>query len=234
MATMPPGPPACQTRHNPVRRRRGVRMAWGRSAGKLLSRSRFGEPAHRLHDAVVAQARQPALYRGYGVPDTLDGRFELAVLHALLVMRRLRRIDAAGARAGERAAQALFDLTFADFDRALRELGVGDLSVGRRIRHMGRAFYGRASGLDRALDGAAPLAPFLRRNVYGTVAASDRQVAALAAYVARQEAHLATLSDGPLLAGQLAFLAVPAAPPQPASAPAQGEPRGGEARGGEP
>ena len=210
MATMPPGPPACQTRHNPVRRRRGVRMAWGRSAGKLLSRSRFGEPAHRLHDAVVAQARQPALYRGYGVPDTLDGRFELAVLHALLVMRRLRRIDASSARAGARAAQALFDLTFADFDRALRELGVGDLSVGRRIRHMGRAFYGRAAGLDRALDGAAPLAPFLRRNVYGTVAASDRQVAALAAYVACQEAHLATLSDGPLLAGRLAFLAVPA------------------------
>lgn len=203
-------------------------MAWGRSAGKLLSRSRFGEPAHRLHDAVVAQARQPALYRGYGVPDTLDGRFELALLHALLVMRRLRRIDASGgARAGAQAAQALFDLTFADFDRALRELGVGDLSVGRRIRHMGRAFYGRASGLDRALDGAAPLVPFLRRNVYGTVAASDRQVAALAAYVARQEAHLASLSDGPLLAGRLAFLAVPALPPHPASAPAQGEARGG-------
>ncbi len=193
-------------------------MAWIRSAGKLLSRSlsrpRFGEAAHRLHDAVMAQARQPALYRGYGVPDTLDGRFELAVLHALLVMRRLRRIDASGApvgkRVGEQAAQALFDLMFADFDRALRELGVGDLSVGRRIRHMGQAFYGRASGLDRALDGAAPLAPFLRRNVYGTVAASDGQVAALAAYVTRQESHLAALADGPLLAGRLAFLAVPA------------------------
>lgn len=185
--------------------RSAVRMRFG---ARLFSRSRFGEPAHRLHDAVVAQARQPALYRAHGVPDTLDGRFEMVVLHALLVMRRLRRIGAAG----ERASQLLFDLMFADFDRALRELGVGDLGVGRRIRHMGRAFYGRAAALDRALDGGAPLAPFVRRNLYGTVAAEDGRIEALSAYIARQEAHLAGLADAPLLAGTVAFLAVPAAP----------------------
>src|SRR5690242_9073061 len=86
-----------------------------------------------LYGAIVAQARAPAFYMNYGVPDTLDGRFELLVLHAFLYFRRLKREPAA--EAGE-AGQAVFDLMFLDMDRSLRELGVGDLSVPKKIKRM--------------------------------------------------------------------------------------------------
>lgn len=67
---------------------------------RLLSRSRFDETTHKLYNAVVAQARQPVFYASLGVPDSLDGRFEMTVLHALLVMRRLRTIEDGGRQVG--------------------------------------------------------------------------------------------------------------------------------------
>ncbi len=172
---------------------------------KLLSRSRFDERTHRMYDAVVAQSRRPALYTRLGVPDSIDGRFEMVVLHALLVMRRLR---AFGVR-GEAAAQGLFDLMFADFDRALRELGVGDLGVGRRIKRMARAFYGRAARLDEALgeDDAEVLAAFLERNAFGTVDPETYEVAALADYVRAQARCLDRQDAEKLTSGEIEFTA---------------------------
>ena len=89
----------------------------------LFSRSRFNDRAHDLYDTIVAQSRLPAFYQAGGVPDSVDGRFDLIVLHAVLVTRRL---GGAG-EPGKALAQELFDLMFADMDRSLREMGVGDL-----------------------------------------------------------------------------------------------------------
>ncbi len=172
---------------------------------RLLSRSRFDESTHRLYDSLVAQARQPFLYASLGVPDTLDGRFEMTVLHALLAMRRLRRIEAGGAG----AAQSLFDLMFADFDAALREIGVGDLKVGTRIKKMGQAFYGRATALDEALADdaqAGALEAAVRRNTFGTVEVGQDELAAFARYIVAQEQHLAGQPDEALLGGDMTFV----------------------------
>ncbi len=171
---------------------------------RLFLRSRFTGATHALHEVVVAQAREASLFRRYAVPDTLDGRFEFLILHVLLVMRRLRTAGAAG----NDASQQLFDLVFADLDRALREAGVGDLGVGSRIRRMAEAFYGRARALDDALlpqAGDDALAAMLSRNVYGTAPVPEATAGGLAAYVRRQSLHLDSLEDGRILEGRFAF-----------------------------
>jgi len=176
---------------------------------RLFSRSRFDDTTHDLYDTIVAQARQPVLYTDLAVPDSLDGRFDLVVLHAILVLRRLRR----GGDAGAAAAQAVFDIMFADFDRSLREIGVGDLSVGKKIKQMAQAFYGRAQSYGAALDSgeAAALADVLRRNLYGTTQPTEAVVEAAAAYVLAQEDHLAGQVDADLVAGRLTFAVLPSA-----------------------
>ncbi len=124
----------------------------------FLSRSRHERPGFMLYAAAVKAARRSAfLCRGLGVPDTLDGRFDLVGLHAFLLIERLRR----DAEPGPELAQAVFDAMFADMDVNLRELGVGDLSVGKRVRAMWEAFHGRAAAYGAALaaddsDGAWP------------------------------------------------------------------------------
>ncbi len=158
-----------------------------------------------LYAGIVAQAREPAFFARLGVPDTLDGRFETLALHAFLVLRRLRadRLATAG------FAQALFDALFDDLDRSLREMGAGDLSVGRRVKEMAEAFYGRIQAYEQGLAGGeADLRSALRRNLYGTVEAREADVAALAAYLRRQGAALAALPVQDLLAGRVRFAPV--------------------------
>ncbi len=170
---------------------------------RLFSRSRFSERAHLLHDSVVAQARSPSLFRYHHIPDTFDGRFEFLVLHVLLVMRRLRSDGGDGVA----AAQELFDLVMADFDRALRESGVGDLRVGSRVRRMAQGYFGRARALDDALANAGPdtLDEVLERNVYGTVSVEAGTVSGLACYVRRQVAHLDSMDHHRVVAGDIDF-----------------------------
>jgi len=170
----------------------------------IFKRSRFDDRAHDLYDAIVAQSRQPEFYGTAGVPDTVDGRFELIVLHAALVTRRLR----AAGEPGRGLAQATFDLMFADMDRSLRLLGVGDLKVGPRVKRMVKAFYGRAAAYDQALDrpGERQLAAdAIRRNLFGTVEPTDLQVSVMGDYVTRAFAGLADLSDQEILAGRISF-----------------------------
>lgn len=151
-----------------------------------------------LYSAIVAAARNPSFYAEWGVPDTLDGRFELIALHAFLAIRRLKQ-------SGDNAAfaQALFDTMFADIDRNLREMGVGDLSVGRQVKTMAKAFYGRVVAYERGLAGSDSLDDALRRNLFGTVAPDAKQIAAAAAYVRRQAQALDAAPVGSLLAGEL-------------------------------
>jgi cytochrome b pre-mRNA-processing protein 3 len=177
----------------------------------LLARFRpdpFAELARDLYAAVVAQARRPELYRDMGVPDSLDGRFDLVVLHAFLAMRRLK----AAGRDGRQLSQHLFDVLMADMDASLRELGVADIGVAKRVRAMVAAFYGRVAAYDSALAGdEAALEEALRRNLYGTVNPTAADLGAMAAYVRRQDAALAKHGAG-LMAGRAEF--APVAGPQ--------------------
>ncbi len=160
--------------------------------------------ARTLYRAVVAQARLPVFYRDFGVPDTLDGRFDMVVLHAFLLLHRLKRDGEAQGPLG----QALFDLMFADMDASLRELGVGDLSVGRKVKQMASGFYGRVAAYDEALSPhAAPeaLDRALRRNLYGTVEVDHQHVAAMAAYVRLQAAWLVSRPSEALVKGDVTF-----------------------------
>jgi len=170
-----------------------------------LFRPRPAQAAGRsLYALVVAQARRPAFYERLGVPDTVEGRFELYSLHVLLLLERLR---GQGAEAGE-VSQGLFDTYLKALDHALRELGVGDLSVGRKMRKLGEAFYGRGKSFDAAvaaLPDASPLEALLARTVYaeGEAIFAPR----LAAYVTAQRAAVASQPLDGLLLGDVAWLA---------------------------
>ena len=156
-----------------------------------------------LYGAIVAQARQPAFYRDDGVPDTLEGRFDMVVLHLVLAIRRLNGEGAAGAA----LAQGLFDRFCRDLDGALREMGVGDLAVPRKMRGFGEAFYGRAAAYEAALaePGDAALAVALGRNVYAAAGDPPAGAGRLAAYVRAADAALAAEAGADVMAGRLDF-----------------------------
>jgi cytochrome b pre-mRNA-processing protein 3 len=119
----------------------------------------------QLHGKIVAAARRPALYADLGVPDTYEGRFEMVTLHAGLVIRRLTKLPGIGPE----LAQELADSVFRHFDVALREMGVSDVGVPKRIKRMAEAFYGRNKAYGEGLDEpySDRLAGALARNVYG-------------------------------------------------------------------
>lgn len=167
----------------------------------MLGLKRHRAPAQDLYAALVEQARRPPFYATLGVPDTVDGRFEMIALHMFLVLHRLKDEPAA-----QSFGQALFDIMFADMDRSLREMGVSDLSVGRHVKRMAQGLYGRMAAYEAGLAGAddSALAEALRRNVYGTVA-TPPDPGPLVAYVRANVAALAAQELGDLLAGRARF-----------------------------
>ena len=143
-----------------------------------------------LYASAVAQARTPTLYVEYAVPDTPEGRFELYSLHVYLLLERLKN---QGGQAAD-VAQALFDTYLSSLDHALRELGVGDTSVGKRMRKLGEAFYGRVHSYEQALGAlpdTQPLDALIGRTVYA--GADAAKAPALGAYLTGQRAALAAL-----------------------------------------
>ena len=157
--------------------------------------------AELAYRRVVEHARRPGFFAECGVPDTVNGRFELISLHAFLYLHRLRREEPAAA-----LGQRFFDTMFADFDRSLREMGTGDLSVGREIRHMAEGFYGRIAAYGRGLaEGDAALQPALARNLFGTAPTTPGRLAAMADYVRREAAQLNRQPTAELLAGHVSF-----------------------------
>ncbi len=174
----------------------------------LFQRSSKAElAAQELYRTIVAQAREPAFYRHLGVPDTLDGRFELIVLHVGLVVTRLRH----GGPGAEQLAQFLYDVFFRDMDINLREMGVGDMGVARRIKAMAQAFYGRVRAYEET---AAPaqdgLEQALRRNLLGTVEAEAWQLRAIADYVRQIMTELGETDLETLARGHMTFPRPPA------------------------
>ncbi|MBM3600362.1 MAG: ubiquinol-cytochrome C chaperone [Alphaproteobacteria bacterium] len=175
---------------------------------KWFSRPAEEAAAVALYRAAVAQARQPGFYTSLGVPDTVDGRFEMVALHAFLVLHRLK----GEGEAGQRLGQAVFDAMFADMDHNLREMGAGDLGVGPRVKTMAKAFYGRIAAYEAGLaQGDVELRAALRRNVFRTRSDIDEvATAAVAAYLKREAEQLARQPVEKLMAGELQFGAPPA------------------------
>jgi cytochrome b pre-mRNA-processing protein 3 len=158
--------------------RDGERMMFER----WFARKAPDDSSEEAYRRIVAQARRLEFYAGGGVPDSLDGRFEMLVLHLFLVLHRLQRER--GDPACAALAQALADRVTADFDANLREMGAGDLGVGRKVKHMAGALYGRIAAYEAGIDGGeAVLRQALRRNLFGTVEPDEDQVAAMARYV---------------------------------------------------
>ncbi len=150
----------------------------------------------RLYDGAVLGSRNPDLYARMGAPDTVEGRFELLTAHILLMIERL---NAAGDR-GAAVGQMLFDLYVRNLDGALREMGVGDLAVGKRMKGLGRLFYGRAVAYRDAFASGDPAA---LRSLVGRTVLAERPGAspdALAAYFIEEKRRLDASTDDDLLA----------------------------------
>lgn len=164
----------------------------------------------RLYAAVVRQSRNRAFYAVCAVPDTPDGRFEMLVIHAHLILRRMR--EGAAAR---RTAQALYDHMFADMDANLREMGAGDTGVAVRVKKMAEGLHGRMAAYDAGLDGGGEgaLAAALTRNLYRQNPPEAPVLARMAAYVRAQDAHMAGQGAENLAAGRAAFAPAPALGP---------------------
>ncbi len=138
-----------------------------------------------IYGMIVTQAREPLFYRDFSVPDTVNGRFDLLLLHLWMVLRHLRTLPG-----GTDLSQALFDRFCADMDANLREMAVGDLAVPKKMQKVGEAFYGRAAAYDMALtDSDEALAQAICRNVLD--GEHIEQARRLAAYAERAMASLA-------------------------------------------
>lgn len=158
--------------------------------------------AERLYAAAVDQARRPEFYTELGVADAIDARFELYTLHVVLILERLK---GAGEQAAE-TSQTLFDVYLKALDGALREMGVGDLTVPKKMRKLGESFYGRVKAYDEAFGSDDPRAvsAALARSVYGDEAATERGEA-LAVYVRRARAALAVQAVEEICDGSAAW-----------------------------
>jgi cytochrome b pre-mRNA-processing protein 3 len=160
-----------------------------------------GRSIAALYGAIVAQARSTSFYADYGVPDTVEGRFDLLVLHLVLLLRRLGlRPDAARG-----LGQDLFDAFCRDLDANLREMGTGDLAVPKKMQAFAAAFYGRQAAYLRALEAAEPQAfeKALQRNIFA--AGGDAGAAQLAAYARAAMRRLDAQDDGALMRGEVVF-----------------------------
>ena len=168
----------------------------------FFRRSRPNDAVLRIYKSIVDQARHARFYTDFGVPDTVDGRFEMVTLHAFLVLRRLKRESESASEAG----QALFDVMFEDMDLSLREMGAGDMGVGKRVKAMVQAFYGRVGSYEAGLgESADVLEDALARNVFATAEPEQKHLDQLAAYVRAQDVYFATLDRADIEAGEFSF-----------------------------
>ena len=146
-------------------------------------RSVLETPARHLYEAAVLRAREPVFYTDLGVQDSVDGRFDMITLHVCLVLRRL---EGEGEQAAE-LSQNLFDMMFLDMETNLRELGVGDVGMPKRMKKLIKAFYGRLKAYDEALSkgpaGEEELEEALRRNLYRELPVTDDVLERMAAYM---------------------------------------------------
>lgn len=166
---------------------------------RWIGRDTLRRRAHEIYVTTAQAARRPEFFTDLGVPDTVEGRYDLVSLHVILVLRTLKTKKDETAR----LAQLVFDVMFRDVDDTLREMGVGDLRVGKKVREYAEAFFGRALAYEQGLDGEISLEDALARNVYGS---DDARVGdRLAGYVRRANAQLEEAGPGAIEAGKIVF-----------------------------
>ncbi len=165
--------------------------------------------AHALYSETVLAARDPAFFIRWGVPDTVEGRFEVLSLRAFSLLHRLKQAPEAAD-----IAQAYFDIMFDDLDSNLRELGVGDMSVGKKVKKLAGGFYGRVKAYDAALDNAAGesvMSETLSRFLFRDTSPTPEILREAAGFLRHDVDSLDKQPMDDLLAGNVTFLAV--APP---------------------
>jgi cytochrome b pre-mRNA-processing protein 3 len=169
---------------------------------QFFRRTRDDPSITSLYGTIVAQARAEALYQHFGVPDTVNGRLEMVLLHVILLLRRLNE-EQDSAPAGAPLGQAVFDLFCQDMDDNLREMGVGDLAVPKEMQRIGEAFYGRQAVYNAALASSdrQVLVEVLKRNVLEGGGGAE----ALARYVRAAAQALAAKDINALRLGNLGF-----------------------------
>jgi len=168
---------------------------------QLLAKSPARRAASALHEKAVLQARREPLYAVMGAPDTVEGRFELLTLHVILLIERLKGEPGAAAE----VRQMLFDTYVSNLDGALREMGVGDLAVSKRMRKLGEVFYGRAQAYDEAfalLPDRTALGELLGRTVLQGAPVAPTL---LADYVTRRREGLAATDTRALVSGEASW-----------------------------
>jgi cytochrome b pre-mRNA-processing protein 3 len=166
----------------------------------LFRRSTRADTISALYGTIVAQARMPAFYRDYGVPDTVDGRFELIVLHLVLLMRRFDRDQDL-----RELGQGIFDAFCRDMDHNLREMGVSDLKVPKEMRQIGAAYYGRANAYRGAFEqDIDAIAAACARNVLGMPGRAEAGTR-LAAYMIEASRGLDGQETSALARGSVRF-----------------------------
>jgi cytochrome b pre-mRNA-processing protein 3 len=168
----------------------------------LFRRPKQPDTISALYGAIVAQARLPCFYQDYAVADTVNGRFDLIVLHLALVLDRM-----AADPALRELGQSLFDRFCQDMDHNLREMGISDIKVPKEMRRLGEAYYGRAQvyGAALAAPGEAALAEALTRNIYNGEPAAPAAPARLAAYIRETVVRMAQQDAAAIADGRLSF-----------------------------
>lgn len=169
---------------------------------RVFGKSPAQQCAGTLYAKAVEQARWTNFYAEMGVPDTIDGRFDMVALHVFLILRRLKQEKTKS----QATAQALFDTMFINMEHEVRELGAGDLGVSRRVKAMARAFYGRVAAYDQGLDSnGGNLREAVLRNVFRGEENQGDHAESIASYIRNQVEALAGQSVDSLLRGHVHF-----------------------------
>lgn len=162
------------------------------------------EKAFILYGSIVAQARQAYFYRDLKVADTVEGRYDMIIIHAFLLFYRLKE-ESEDARL---LSQTVFDAMFKDLDQSLREMGVGDMGVGPRIKKMASALYGRITAYDKALEAEdnTELEQAIARNVFTKTEPEDLVLKLLGNYIRSNVEHFRLISLDDIFAGKISYV----------------------------
>ena len=171
---------------------------------KLFKPNAEWNAAHNLYAASVPAGRDPMFFGVWGVPDSAEGRFEALSMVAFLALRRLKQPPLPSS-----LGQAYFDIMFEDIDSNLREMGVGDISVGKKVKKLAESFYGRIKAYEAGLDAQddATLTIALEKFLFRGVTPSAETLVAACAYMRAQAQHLANQQDAQLSNGTVTFVA---------------------------
>ena len=164
----------------------------------------YEDTAFTLYGSIVAQARRPYFYSDLKVVDTVEGRYDMIIMHAFLLFHRLKGENENAKKLG----QVVFDTMFKDIDQSLREMGVGDMGVGRRVKKMASSFYGRVAAYDKALaaEDNVDLEQAIARNIFNKTEADELVLRHLATYMRRNVEQLENLSVDEILDGNLRYV----------------------------